>query len=207
MGMETKIMSEIIYILTNESMPGYVKIGKTTNLRRRLSELYSTPVPLPFECHYACEVKNSTETEAWLFNIFNKWRISKEREFFMIDPEGAVEALKAKALKDITPQRFTNATKEEEKRIIEIRRNRARFDFSKYGIPVGSTITFSRDDSIKADVLENDEIKFKGKNTNISLAAKNLLRRKYFVAGPRYWKYKDETLDERRRRMDLENKD
>ncbi|MBM3209555.1 GIY-YIG nuclease family protein, partial [Candidatus Shapirobacteria bacterium] len=78
-------MTEIIYILTNEAMLGYVKIGRTSDLMRRLKDLYITSVPLPFECHYACAVENGKETEGWLFEIFNKWRVSKDREFFRIE--------------------------------------------------------------------------------------------------------------------------
>ena len=38
-------------------MPGIVKIGKTTyGMGARLNELYSTGVPLPFECAYAARV-------------------------------------------------------------------------------------------------------------------------------------------------------
>ena len=55
-------MSEgIIYVFVNEAMPGYVKIGKTTNLEQRLKQLYSTPVPLPFECIYAAKVADMQE--------------------------------------------------------------------------------------------------------------------------------------------------
>lgn len=52
-------MNEIIYVLTNEAMPGYVKIGKTTNnLEQRVRDLSaSTSVPLPFTVFYACKVK------------------------------------------------------------------------------------------------------------------------------------------------------
>jgi len=42
----------IVYVLTNPTMPGLVKIGKTSrdSVMARLSELYTTGVPLPFEC-------------------------------------------------------------------------------------------------------------------------------------------------------------
>ena len=53
----TKMNKEIIYVLTNSAMEGYVKIGRTTNLDQRLSSLDNTSVPLPFECVFAIEVE------------------------------------------------------------------------------------------------------------------------------------------------------
>ena len=51
-------MSEgIVYVLTNPAMPGMVKIGKTgREVEARLNDLYTTGVPLPFECAYAARV-------------------------------------------------------------------------------------------------------------------------------------------------------
>ena len=48
----------IVYILTNAAMPGLVKIGMTARaeIEARMNELYSTGVPLPFECSYAGRV-------------------------------------------------------------------------------------------------------------------------------------------------------
>ena len=42
----------IVYVLTNPSMPGMVKIGMTerSEMDARLKELYTTGVPLPFDC-------------------------------------------------------------------------------------------------------------------------------------------------------------
>jgi len=40
---------ELVYLLSNESIPGWVKIGRTNSVDRRLKELYNTSVPLPFK--------------------------------------------------------------------------------------------------------------------------------------------------------------
>ena len=52
----------IVYILTNESMPGYIKIGRTeTSVPQRMSELDKTSMPLPFQCYYAARVDDYAE--------------------------------------------------------------------------------------------------------------------------------------------------
>ena len=42
-------MPNIVYVLANPAMPGIAKIGMPdrTDVQRRMSELYSTGVPLP----------------------------------------------------------------------------------------------------------------------------------------------------------------
>ena len=47
----------IVYILTNEAMPGLIKIGYTDkSIEERMKELSRhTGVPLPFSCFYAIE--------------------------------------------------------------------------------------------------------------------------------------------------------
>ncbi len=198
-------MSEIIYVLINEAMPGYVKIGMTNNsVLERLKQLDRTNIPMPFECYYACEVGNAHEEERWLHSIFSDRRVRDEREFFKIDPERVVAAVRRIQKKDVTPKDFVNVTKEEESEIEGAKEKRARFDFANYKIPVGSTIVFSRDNSVRAKVLENNKIELDGKLTSLSESAQNLLGYKRGVAGTLYWMYEDETLDERRQRMDSE---
>ena len=83
----------IIYVLTNPAMPDLIKIGKTTNLDQRLSSLYSTGVPLPFECIYAKEVEDMDFVETKLHAAFDSKRLNNRREFFKILEEELIHFL------------------------------------------------------------------------------------------------------------------
>jgi len=67
----------IVYVLTNPAMPGMVKIGKTgRDVEIRLSDLYTTGVPLPFECEYAVRVQDMDKVEKGLPQRL--WSLSRE---------------------------------------------------------------------------------------------------------------------------------
>lgn len=195
-------MSEIVYILTNEAMPGYIKIGFTnSSLDIRLKQLDRTGVPLPFEVYYACEVGSARIDEQWLHSIFSDRRVRDSREFFKMDPERVVIALKRIQTREISAPAVP-ATAAEQKEIEKKKKVRSRFDFKKYGIPVGAEIYYSRDESIKAKVLPGNAIEVDGQKTSLSPSAQKLLGYNTPVAGTLYWMYEEETLDERRRRIE-----
>ena len=79
----------IVYLLTNPVMPGLVKIGMTAqeDIDKRMKELYTTGVPVPFECQFACRVKKSdcVKIEKALHTAFEPQRINANREFFRIN--------------------------------------------------------------------------------------------------------------------------
>lgn len=200
-------MSEIIYILTNEAMPGYVKIGKTNNnLEQRIRELSgSTSVPLPFTVFYACTVKDSQFVEHQLHDAFDDSRVNPKREFFRVTPERVVAALKLAEIENITPTKDIVETKEDQEALDAARKIRSRFNFEMVKIPVGAELYFSRDENIKAKVVDThtpNSIEFNGKKTSLSHSAKKILGYQYGVAGTDYWMYEGETLDERRRRLE-----
>ena len=53
-------MPNIVYVLTNPAMPGFVKIGMTDkpDVQRRMAKLYSTGVSFPFDCAIAREIQD-----------------------------------------------------------------------------------------------------------------------------------------------------
>jgi len=72
-------------------------------------------------------------------------------------------------------------------------------------IPIGAELYFSRDESIKAKVVDThatDSIESNGKKTSLSRSAQKILGYQYGVAGTDYWMYEGETLAERRSRME-----
>jgi len=200
-------MENIIYILTNEAMPGYIKIGKTsTSLEQRIRELSgSTSVPLPFTCFYACTVKDSSFVEHQLHDAFDNNRVNPKREFFKISPERIVSALKLAEIENITPKKDFVETQEDQKALNEARAEiRAKFNFKMANIPIGAEIIFSRDENIKAKVVDNKLIEFNGEITSLSDSARKILGYDYGVQGTAYWIYEGETLDERRKRLESE---
>lgn len=200
-------MNEIIYVLTNEAMPGYVKIGRTsTSLEQRIKELSSsTSVPLPFTCFYACTVKDANFVEAQLHDAFADNRINPKREFFKISAERVRSALKIGEIEDITPKKDLIDDKDDQKAIDQVRSEiREKFNFGMVNLPVGTELVFSRDENIKAKVLDNKSIEFNGEKTSLSTSAQKILGYDYGVQGTAYWKYGEETLDELRKRLSEE---
>jgi hypothetical protein len=98
------VRAEIVYVLSNPSMHGLLKIGMTDrgDLKTRMKELYTTGVPLPFDCVYACIVEDNAEVEKTMHEKFSKYRVNTRREFFKIDAERVIGALKKYEITDIT---------------------------------------------------------------------------------------------------------
>ena len=100
-------MPNIVYVLTNPAMPGIVKIGMTDrpDVRRRMADLYTTGVPLPFDCVIAREIEDreAAEIERALHTAFGPNRINTSREFFQVDPEQVEVLLRVMPGRDATP--------------------------------------------------------------------------------------------------------
>lgn len=197
---------EIVYILTNPSMPGYVKIGRTSNLEARIRSLDTTSVPLPFECAFAAIVNDSAFVEKKLHDAFGDHRVRSNREFFEIAPERVIAALQLATIKEVTPQRNFTESKEDEAALEKAIERRSAFNFEMVKIPAGSLLTFSRDQNVTCTVIDDKYVDFQNEAMSLSNAALIALRNRGYnwkqVQGPQYWEYEGETLDERRKRME-----
>lgn len=206
-------MPRIIYVLTNEAMPGLVKIGLTSDsVESRVANLSaSTGVPLPFECHFAAEIPegvNLEKIEKTLHQLFAEHRINPRREFFKVEPEKVVLALSIGSFKEVTPGR-ADIDPVEVKAMEKVKeQRRARINLAALGIQVGDELVLSRDENIKAVVLDGNKISYQGEILSLSAAALKALQemgyRSTSVSGSDYWMFEGELLDERRIRLEAQ---
>ena len=88
--MDEDISSGWIYCMTNECMPGLVKVGQTSNHPAdRAAQLYTTGVPCEFRIEFAKRVKNYVAREKLLHSMLEKHfeRPNPNREFFKCSSE------------------------------------------------------------------------------------------------------------------------
>lgn len=111
----------------------------------------------------------------------------------------------SKEIQNITPKKDFIDSKDDQKALNQVRAEmRVKFNFKMVGIPVGSELVFSRDENIKAVVVDNKTIAFNNEITSLSASAQKILGYDYGVQGTAYWTYEGEILDERRRRLETE---
>lgn len=83
-----------VYVLSNPSMPGLVKIGRTTrSVEQRANELWQTGVPTPFFIEYSQLFPNCIDAEAILHSEFEDYRRNDCREFFEVSPDTVISSI------------------------------------------------------------------------------------------------------------------
>lgn len=198
----------IIYILTNPAFEGYVKIGKTTNLKQRLRSLDNTSIPLPFRCAYAAKVTNVSAAEKLLHDAFGDRRVRDNREFFEIDPMRVISALKLAGGEEVTPADDIAEDESGVEAANRVTSQQSDFYFGNVNVPIGSILTFSEDETITAVVQNRKKVEFEGELKSLSAAAVIVLNRRgrnwKTANGLQYWVYDGETIHERRARMERE---
>lgn len=198
----TDSTDSFVYVLTNEAMPGLVKIGITgaDDPEHRAAQLYSTGVPLPFDVEYAALVPNAREVERALHNAFRGNRVNPKREFFRISPDQAIGILSLFDVQDVTSEVASSigaGVTEEERRAVENERSRRpALNFEEMQIPMGSVLVYAHDESVKATVVEARKVEIDGQVVSLSPATRDLLGRSYYVKPTQYWAYNGRSLQE-----------
>lgn len=197
-----------IYILTNPAFPQYVKLGYAKNVETRLKTLNaSSAVPFAFRLYATYEVSKKL-TDKGLHKLIDQLNPDlrtidevdgkkRVREFYAMSREDAYSLLESIAkisgterkLKKVAP---TSKESKDEKKANEDRQ--PAFTFSECGISIGAKVTFVKDNSIKAEVVDDKHVEYKGEVTSLSTLAQTLMKKNYPVQGPLFFEYKGKVL-------------
>jgi len=196
-------MAGIIYILTNECMPGFVKIGTTTtSVEEEMRALYTDSIPFPFECFYAATVERLDLVEKKIYYVFGDHKVPTSRDFFRIDPNKIRSILELVAIEEVTP--FIEMEMSQE--MLDFSERRPPFRFSSAQIPLDAELQFGRDESITCRVISDKTVEFNGMPTSLGVLAADLLKERGWrsprVQGALHWLYQGESLEERRQRIE-----
>lgn len=203
--MEKQQSKGIVYVLTNSAMPGLVKIGMTTreSIDARMKELYSTGVPVPFECGYACEVKASdcAKIEKALHTAFDPNRINANREFFRIEPKQVIAILELFNRKEITREviaEIENDLTADDKVASEKIKSARRppMNYREMGIMPDSILSFIKDRNISVTVVSDKKVNFQEEETSLTAVTKQLLGIERPIQPTPYWEYEGKNLRE-----------
>lgn len=215
----------VIYILTNPSFPDYVKIGYANDIKKRLQQLNrSECIPFAFRVYATYEV-SSPLSDTRIHTIIDKLNPNlrsidnfngqkRVREFYAMSAENAYAILEAIAeihgctdkLKRIPLSEEDVKAADTAEEIEEQTKERmAPFSFSLCQIPIGSTIEYcNRSDEksgLTMTVVDDHNVEYQGRKWSLSALASMLMQSKWGVAGPRYFKYNGEWLNDIRRRL------
>lgn len=195
----------IVYLLTNPVMPGLVKIGMTTqeDIDKRMRELYTTGVPVPFECQYAYRVKKSdcAKIEKALHTAFSPQRINANREFFRIQVDQAKAILEQFHHEDVTEsvsdEIRNDLTEEDKAATIKAQVHRPALNFYEMGMQKGDVLVWKDDPSITVTIISERKVLYEGKETYISgLSAILKGYNTRHISPGAHWLYKDRLLND-----------
>lgn len=214
-----------IYILTNPSFPQYVKIGYADDVKSRLTQLNrSECTPFAFRVYATYEV-SARLTDMKIHDVIDKLNPNlrsidnvdgkkRVREFYAMSKEDAYSLLEAiaeingleKNLK-LWSQTAKEKAEEEVAEAVEEERNEraATFNFVMCQIAIGEQVEFCCPDNEHNgemfDVVDNRHVAYNGETWSLTALAKQLIHSKWALAGPRYFKYKGEWLNDIRERL------
>lgn len=214
----------VIYILTNPSFDGYVKIGYADDLDKRLAQLNrSECIPYAFRAYAVYKVNNRL-SDLQIHKIIDTINPNlrtietfqgrkRVREFYAMSAENAYKIFEAIAdmhgfsdrLIKIPPTQSDEEAEVTAGEIEEERRERmSPFAFSKCNIEIGEIIEFYNDPSITCKVVSDKTVEYQGREYSLTALAQELTHSRYNLAGPRFFRYHEELLNEIRKRVESE---
>ena len=181
-----------IYIMTNVALKDMVKIGYATDVEARRKQLSTTALPYDYEVYATYETSGKLEDKKLhklIDNLNPDLRVTKSREFFVMSPEDAFDLLETIAIISGTQDKL----KKIKPSVRSEKVKRPAINFTECGIPIGSELVFTEDDTVRVTVISDRKVQYKNEITSLSAVAGEIKGVKA-IAGPHYFTYHGETV-------------
>jgi hypothetical protein len=171
----------------------------------RMRELFSTGVPVPFECAFACTVptSNCAKIEKALHKAFAPNRVHASREFFKISPDQAIAILdlfdnKKEITEEVNREIDDDLTGDDKASRENLRKQkRPNLNFIDMGIPIGSIISVGSEPGALEAIVSNDKrVQYNGEEYTLTALTRKLKGLDYSVAPTPYWFFNGKSLSE-----------
>ena len=154
----------------------------------------TTALPYEYEIYAIYETSGKLEDKKLhklIDNLNPDLRISKNREFFMMEPSEAYELLEAIALISGTQEKLK---KVKLVKVANQHKKKPAVNFFECNIPVGSELIFIDDPDVKVVVVSDRKVEYENEITSLSAVANSI--KGYRCAGPSYFTYKGKLVAE-----------
>jgi hypothetical protein len=200
----------IVYVLTNQAMDNYVKVGRTggsspQDVLARMKQLDNTSVPLPFDCEYAAVVDDFDNVEKALLTAFEDRRLRNREFLYDVAPHRIKAILRLLEIADVTPRGSDSMSRtgSEFEAPEPSKSKKQSFKFSMARVPVGATLQWADAPEITCYVQDDTHVIYEGERATISGIAKDL-KGWPSARGSLYWLYGGQTLQELRDQVEAE---
>ena len=173
--------------MTNPALNGMVKIGYATDVETRRQQLSTTALPYEYEIYATYETSGNLEDKKLhklIDNLNSELRVSKNREFFVLEPEDAYELLESIAIISGTKNKLKKV------KIVPAKKQQIRkppVNFAKCGIPLGAKLVYVEDPTIIATVVSERKVQYNDEITSLSAISDRI--KGYPTAGTSFFTY------------------
>ncbi len=155
----------IIFILTNDAMPGFARVESTTknDVPAKVRKINKSALPVPFRLYFAARVGDIALVDRNLHFLFADHCESRDSQFFKINPDllrAAIE-LAANTIVEIEDKELGISPKARSQ-MQHIRASHAALRFEALNAEPGSSLSFVKDRTISCTALGNGLVEFEG---------------------------------------------
>jgi hypothetical protein len=203
----------IVYILTNPSLDGWVKIGETDkdDIQERLTNLNNqTSIPLSFRPYALYHVENPLKVEKSIQGLIDlidpKLRAIeikengkvKEKEFYRMTPDRAFAIFKqfAQGRGDEDFLELISPTSEDIKIETLLKGRRPNLNFYELGFKDNFELVFKQDPKIVVKIVSEKQVEYEGKQYFLTALTRKLLGWQTDRKPAPYWLYKGKSLSD-----------